>query len=57
MGPARAGLKAAPFSAPHEGAEDQGQADRDRREAGGAAGDRGSHLLGPARVRAWDFGS
>src|SRR5712671_1273323 len=35
MGPARAGLKAAPFSAPHEGAEDQGQADRDRREVGG----------------------
>src|SRR5712671_5878572 len=46
-GPARAGLKAAPVSAPHEDAEDQGQADRDRREMGGAAGDRGARLLGP----------
>ena len=34
--PARAGLKAAPVSTPHEDAEDQGQADRDRREVGGA---------------------
>jgi hypothetical protein len=46
-GPARAGLKAAPVSAPHEDAEDQGQADRDRREMGGAAGNRGARLLGP----------
>ena len=52
-GPARAGAG----QRPHEDAEDQGQADRDRREAGGAAGDRGAHLLGPARVRAWDFGA
>jgi hypothetical protein len=44
-------------SAPHEDAEDQDQADRDRREAGGAPGDRGAHLLGPARVRARDFGA
>ena len=47
MGPARAGLKAAPVSASHEDAEDQGQAVRDRREMGGAAGDRGARLLGP----------
>ena len=46
-GPARAGLKAAPVSAPHQDAEDQGQADRDRREMGGAAGNRGARLLGP----------
>jgi hypothetical protein len=31
----------------HEDAEDQGQADRDRREVGGAAGNRGARLLGP----------
>ena len=50
-GPARAGLKAAPVSAPHEDAEDQGQADRDRREMGGVAGDRGARLLGPHACR------
>jgi hypothetical protein len=33
-GPARAGSKAVPVSAPHEEAEDQGQADRDWREGG-----------------------
>jgi hypothetical protein len=49
MGPARAGLKAAPFSAPHEGAEDQGQADRDRREVGGGR-PRCSPTTGPARA-------
>ena len=32
---------------PHEDAEDQCQADRDRREVGGAAGDRGARLVGP----------
>jgi len=32
---------------PHEDAEDQGQADRDRREVGGAAGNRGARPLGP----------
>jgi hypothetical protein len=42
----RAGSKAAPVRAPHEDAEGQGQADRDRREVGGAAGDRGARLLG-----------
>jgi hypothetical protein len=31
----------------HEDVEDQGRADRDGREVGGAAGDRGARLLGP----------
>jgi hypothetical protein len=36
-----------PSAPPHEDAEDQCQADRDRREVGGAAGDRGARLVGP----------
>jgi hypothetical protein len=31
----------------HKDVEEQGRADRDRREVGGAAGDRGARLLGP----------
>jgi hypothetical protein len=55
-GPTRAGLKATPVSAPHEDAEDQGQADRDRREVGGAAGDYGARLLGLHRCRPGTLG-
>jgi hypothetical protein len=51
-------LKAAPVSTPHEDAEDQGQADRDRREVGGATampalvGEDGGLIAGHARVLA-----
>ena len=43
---ARAELKAAPFQRPHEDAEDQDQAGRDRREADRTADDRGARLFG-----------
>jgi hypothetical protein len=43
---ARAELKAAPLQRPHEDAEDQDQAGRDRREADRTADDRGARLFG-----------
>jgi hypothetical protein len=46
-GPSARRIEGGAGQRPHEDAEDQGQADRDRREVGGAAGDRGARLLGP----------
>jgi hypothetical protein len=55
-GPSACRIEGGAGQHPHEDAEDQDQADRDRREVGGAAGDRGVRLLGPQGVRAWDLG-